>query len=256
VLIDGEPGYTQIKMAKRSAAGNELPAYDDYYSVGWNVGTERSSAPTAGRRWRHIFHPVAVDLFADQPIDDEATFTTIMNWQAHEPIEFNGATYGQKDAEFSKFIDLPGRVRASFELAIAGRHVPVERLREAGWRLCDAHAVTRSFDSYQRYLGASLGEFAVSKQVFVATTSGWFSDRSAAYLASGRPVVLQETGFSDHLPCGEGLFAVATVDEAAAAIEAIRTHPERHSRRAREIAAEHLNAAKVLGAFLDELGIR
>ena len=99
------------------------------------------------------------------------------------------------------------------------------------------------------------GEFSVCKNVFVATRSGWFSDRSAAYMASGRPVVVQETGFSRHLPCGEGLFAVETVDEAAAALDEVAANYPRHSRAAREIAQEHLAAAKVLKRFLDELGV-
>jgi hypothetical protein len=112
-----------------------------------------------------------------------------------------------------------------------------------------------SVDSFKSYLRASRGEFSVCKNVFVATRSGWFSDRSAAYLASGRPVVVQETGFGAHLPCGEGLFAVETVDEAAAALDEVAGNYARHSRAAREIAQDHLAAAKVLGRFLGELGV-
>ena len=140
------------------------------------------------------------------------------------------------------------------EVAAAG-NVPVDRLRKAGWRVRNAPAVTKSFDSYTKYIASSLGEFSVCKNVFVATNSGWFSDRSAAYLASGRPVVMQDTGFRDHLPVGEGLFAVATAEEAIAAINEIKHNFSHHSKRARAIAEEHLDARKVLGAFLRELGI-
>jgi hypothetical protein len=178
-----------------------------------------------------------------------------MAWRAHEPLEHDGVVYGQKNVEFERFLDLPRRTSACFELAIGGMDPPLDRLRHAGWRTVDAEAVTVSFDSWREYIGRSRAEFTVCKNVFVATNSGWFSDRSAVYLACGRPVILQDTGFSDHLPCGEGLFAVRTVDEAAAAVERIQTDYARQSRAAREIAAEYLSAPKVLPPFLDQVGV-
>jgi hypothetical protein len=141
------------------------------------------------------------------------------------------------------------------EIAVSGKSIPTAQLREAGWRLRNAHEVTISFDSYAEYIRTSKGEFSVCKNVFVATNSGWFSDRSAAYLASSRPVVLQDTGFSEHLPCGRGLFAVRTADEAAAALEEIHGNYECHAKWARDIAVECLDAPKVLGRFLHEFGI-
>jgi hypothetical protein len=129
----------------------------------------------------------------------------------------------------------------------------VEQLRAAGWRVRHAHEATGSFDAYQAYIAASQGEFAVCKHVCVATNVGWFSDRAAAYLASGRPVVMQETGFSRHLPCGRGLFAVRTAEEAAAAIDEIDADWERHASWARELALEYLDTGKVLPVLLDQL---
>ena len=255
VLADGEPGFTQIKMAQQVAAGEVLPCYDFYYTSGSNIGTSKSIAPTAGREWRCLCHPVVTDLFRYEPVHRYAAFTTVMNWQSHRPIEFNGTTYGQKDVEFAKFIDLPSRVSIPLEVAVSGKRVPTIQLRSAGWQVRDAHEVTLSFDTFCDYIRSSKGEFSVCKQVFVAMHSAWFSDRSAVYLASGRPVVLQDTGFSAHLPCGRGLFAARTVDEAAAAIEDITAHYEQHAQWAREIAVEYLDAAKVLRRFLSELGI-
>jgi len=255
VLVDGEPGYSQMNMVKRHAGGMESPPYDFYYTNGANVGTVQSTVPTAGRAWRPLFNPVVADLFEFAPAPVDAPFTTVMNWQAHEPVEFGGVTYGQKDVEFAKFLELPTRVAPPMEVAVAGRNVPAQRLRECGWLLRAAHEVTTSFDSYRAYLHRSRGEFSVCKNVFVATNSGWFSDRSAAYLAGGRPVVLQETGFSAHLPCGRGLFAVRTVDEAAAAVEEIAGDYERHSGWARELARDHLDAGKVLGRLSQEVGL-
>jgi hypothetical protein len=256
VLIDGEPGYTQAKMVKNlETDSGKPPGYDFYYSNGANVGTNHSSAPTAGQRWRGVFNPVNVDLFENGPPPSDGAFTTVMNWQSHPPIQIAGNTYGQKDVEFAKFIDLPRQTAVPVEVAVAGKNVPLNRLQEAGWRVRDAHQVTESFDTYQSYLRLSRGEFSVCKNVFVATNSGWFSDRSAAYLACGRPVVLEETGFSRHLPCGRGLIAVRTVKEAAAALDEIAGDYQRHSRWARELAREHLEARVVLTRFLDEIGM-
>jgi len=245
-----------MKMENLKLDGADTAEYDAFYTVGSNVGTSASSAPTAGRLWHHIFDPVVVDLFPVQRADIEAPFTTIMSWQAHQSIEYRGLSYGQKDKEFTKFLNLPRMTRSPLEIAVAGRNIPVSELQQHGWRVRDAHAVTVTFDSWKEYIAASRGEFSVCKNVFVATNSGFFSDRSAVYLASGRPVVLQETGFSSHLPCGRGLFAVRTVDEAAAAIEQINSDYHKHSRWAREIAEEYLDTDKVLGRLLVELGIQ
>jgi hypothetical protein len=255
VLVEAEPGFTQMRMELRLAAGELLDEYDAYYSIGLNVGTGASSAPTAGRPWHGVLNPVVPELFDVLPAPADAPYTTVMNWRAHAPIEYGGRIYGQKDVEFERFLALPRHTDARLEVAVAGSEVPGERLREHGWRLRDAHRVSFTVDAYRRYIAGSRGEFGVCKEVFVATRSGWFSDRSAAYLASGRPVVLQDTGFGDHLPCGEGLFAVGDVDEAADALAAIEADYERHARAARELALEHLDARVVLGRMLEELGV-
>ncbi len=255
VLIDGEPGFTQMKMQNRIDAGEALPEYDLYYTTGQNIGTEHSTAPAAGREWRRIYHPVVMDLFPPRPPAPEARFTTVMNWQSYEPVWFNGIEYGHKDVEFRRFIDLPARTSEPLEVAVSGKRIPRAELEGLGWRIRDAHEVTASFAAFAGYTGDSKGEFSVCKSGYVVTHTGWFSDRSAAYLAGARPVVMQDTGFSAHLPCGEGLFAARTVAEAAAALDTIGADYERHSRRAREIAGDHLDASKVLGNLLHELGV-
>lgn len=255
VLADGEPGFTQINMVNRRHNGDALPPYDFYVTAGLNFGSADTRSPDAGERWRPLPHPVVTGLFQVIPSPPGAAFTTVMNWQSHEPVYLEGREYGQKNVEFVRFVDLPRRTRVPLEVAVSGKGVPRESLLEHGWRISDAQAVTASFDSFQRYLQASLGEFSVCKNVFVALNTGWFSDRSAAYLASGRPVVVQDTGFSAHLPCGAGLFAVRSVAEAAEAIEDVAADYRRHSLRARQIAEEHLEATRVLKPFLDELGL-
>jgi hypothetical protein len=255
IYIDGEPGYRQVWLMKEKAEGRRpLAGFDHYYTVGQNIGTSRSPAPTAGLTWRHLFHPICLELFDHAPAPRDAPFTTVMNWQAHQPVEYEGVIYGQKDIEFEKFFSLPSRTNVPLEVAVAGK-VPMERLSEAGWRTKPAHDVTISHDSFLQYVRGSRGEFSICKNVFVAMSTGWFSDRSAAYLASGRPVVLQDTGFSAHLPCGRGLFAVKSVEEAAVAIEMIEVDYDQHSKRAREIAHEYFDIRKVAGHLLGELGV-
>jgi hypothetical protein len=254
VLVDSDPCYTQILWEQHLEEALPLPEYDLYFSVGQNIGTAQSTSPTAGKTWRHVVNPVNVDLFSSAPPDGDAPFTTIMSWHSGRLIRFNGTTYGQKDLEFMKFLDLPRLVSAPLEVAVSG-DVPTARLQEAGWRVRDSVHATRSFSDFRSYIAGSAGEFGVCKNVYVACHSGWFSDRGAAYLASGRPVVMQDTGFSAHLPCGCGLFAVKSLEDAAEAIQQIAGDWPRHSLGAREIAEEYLDAPKVLGRFLDEVGL-
>ena len=255
VLVDGEPGWTQMRMQKALEAGDPVPEFHHYYTVGQNVGTAGCTAPAAGRAWRHVFDPVVLDLFTPGSSPAGAPFTTVMSWQAHAATTFNGITYGQKDVEFSRFLSLPGRVTVPLEVAVGGPDVPTATLSASGWRLRDAQEVTASFDQWRDYIRSSRGEFSVCKNIFVATHSGFFSDRSAVYLASGRPVVLQDTGFSAHLPCGEGLFAVKTIDEARDAIQQIEADYDRHARRALAIAERFLDARIVLAGLLRDVGL-
>jgi len=255
VLLDGEPAATQMKRAQRSAEGFEVTAYDAFFTVGQNVGTSVSTAPTAGVAWKHVFYPVSCGRVAVSAPPRDAAFTTVMSWSAHDRISWNGSTYGAKDIEFEKFMLLPTLTGAPVELSVAGRSIPHDRLAAAGFRVRDAHAVSLRLDDFRAYIAGSLGEFSVAKNVFVATRSGWFGDRAAAYLAAGRPVVMQETGFSSHLPTGRGLFAVETAEEAAAAMDEVSRDYATHSAAARSIALEYLDTTVVLPKFLAEVGL-
>jgi len=254
ILLDGEPGFTQIKMELRRCAGETLPTYDHYYTAGLNLGTAHSVAPTVDLCWRPLPHPVVTDMFTLTAPPSGSCATTVMNWQSHAPITFRGQIYGQKDLEFPQFMDLPRLTQVPVEIAVSGK-APIAQLRRSGWRVVSGHQTTISFDSFADYIQNSFAEFSVCKNVFVALQTGWFSDRSGAYLASGRPVVQQDTGFGKHLPCGAGLFAVKDVNEAAAALVEIRSRPDYHSQKAREVAGEYLEGTRVLGKFLHELGL-
>jgi hypothetical protein len=253
VLIDGEPGTTQMKMLLKEKKGEKLPEYDHYYTVGQNIGEKNCTVPEAGRDWRKIFHPVDTEQFTNVPTICNGVFTTVMNWQSRENLEFEGVIYGHKDMEFEKFLTLPNKTNDIFDIAVAGPRIPNDKLKENHWNIINAHQVTLTYDYFIDFVVNSKGEFSVCKNIFVVTNSGWFSDRSAVYLACGKPVIMQETGFSKHLPCGIGLFAVRDVDEALSAIDKINTDYEYHSRMAREIAREYLDTTKVMNNFLVEI---
>ncbi|MGH2684066.1 MAG: sulfotransferase [Actinomycetota bacterium] len=254
VFLDGEPGFTQIRWHHRLLAGESLPHYDRWFTTGANVGRGGCAVPTLGVRWEHIWHPVVTDLFDTGPPPPGGPFTSVMNWRSHTPVELDGVVYGHKDVELERFAALPTRVGAPLELAVAGA-APRAHLEALGWKVRHGHDVSRSFDDFTRYVASSAGEFGVCKNAFVALRTGWFSDRSAAYLASGRPVVLQDTGFGEHLPTGNGLFAVTNLDEAAAALDEVASEPVRHGRAARTVALEHLDSTHVLSALLTSLGV-
>ena len=255
VLLDPDPGHRQLGMERLLRRGADDPPYDAYFTYGHNVGTPQSAAPSAGCEWRHVFHPVDTRLYRRRPMPSTGAFTTVMNWRSLPSAALDGRSYGMKDVEFAKFESLPSLVDVPLEVAVEGRDVPAARLEAQGWRLTPALEATRSLESFSAYIAASLGEFSVVKEVYAALNVGGFSDRSAAYLAHGRPVVVQDNGLAAHLPVGEGLFEVADVEEAADAITRILREPERHAAAARRLAERHLDTSVVLGRFLSELGI-
>lgn len=252
VHLDPDPGFRQVKM---SAQDGRADWYDAHYTYGHNIGTDRSGTPDVGIDWGHMFHPVDTALYRPTPPPVGAAFTTVMNWKPLDTVWHEGRSYGMKDIQFERFAHLPEEVSVPLEVAVEGPAVPRQRLAALGWNIVSALDVTSSYEAFHRYVTGSLAEFSVVKDVYNGLCVGWFSDRSAAYLAHGRPVVVQENGIAGHLPTGEGLFEVSDVTEAAAAIEAIAADPRRHSEAARRIAEEYLDASVVLRRFLTELGI-
>jgi hypothetical protein len=254
VLLDPDPGFRQVKLAQTGALQRARP-YDAYYTYGHNIGTARSRVPTAGVGWRHVFHPVDTALYRPSIPHAAAPCTTVMNWQPLERVELDDRTYGMKDVQFPQFEELPRRVGVPMLVAVEGRDVPRERLRAFGWHVVSALDASSSYTAYLRFVQASLAEFSVVKDVYCGLEVGWFSDRSALYLAHGRPVVVQRNGLEGHLPLGAGLFEVADVDEAADAIARITRDRARHAAAARAIAERYLDTTVVLRRFLDELGV-
>ncbi len=181
-----------------------------------------------------------------------------MTWNDYEkPIVHEGVTYGSKEMEFVRIEDVPSRTHAACEVAIncPNNDAPLDRLRALGWSVLDGRAVSLTADSYRSYLRGSRAELSVAKNIFVATRCGWFSCRSVCYLAAGRPVVIQNTGFSEAIPTGHGLFAFSDLEEAVQGVEAVERDYAYHSQAARELARSHFDSDQVLGELLHQIGL-
>jgi hypothetical protein len=178
-----------------------------------------------------------------------------MSWKNEDMLPaFDGEVYGGKNVEFMKFMNLPAGVSAPVEIALSGP-APVDQLRQHGWQVVDGYQKSSTMDVYRNYLGSSRGEWSIAKNVYVASRSGWFSTRSAAYLALGKPVVVQDTGFSRYLPTGQGLFGFTTLDEAVSAIDNIESNYRIHCDAARAIAEKHFRSEQVLTHLLADAGL-
>jgi len=256
IFIDLDPGYTQIKAASGDRALLELLAEADvHFTLGENIGRPDCRVPTAGIEWRPTRQPVVVDLWSPQPASATAAYTTIGKWDDQgRDVRFEGETYAwRKRVEWMKFIELPQRTGERFEVAmhVQANRDDFDRMQRHGWRMCDPIAVSADADVYRQFIQQSKGEFTVAKDLNVRLATGWFSDRGACYLAAGRPVVTQDTGFDRVLPTGKGLFSYRTVDEAAAAFESIRVDYAGAARAAREIALTYFRADVVLRELLN-----
>jgi hypothetical protein len=258
VYLDVDPGFTQFWHADPATAFR-LQGHDHYFTIGENIGLENCSIPTGGISWRTTRQPV---VLADWPVAEapaRAVFSTIASWRGpFGPVQYAGRTYGLKVHEFRKFLSLPQRTSLSFEIAL-DIHPGDDRDRQAllaqGWQLVDPRRAAADPASFRRYVQNSWAEFSVAQGTYVDTHSGWFSDRTVRYLASGKPALVQETGFSRNLPVGEGLLSFRTLDEAVRAAERIAANYGQHCRAARALAEEFFDSDKMLGRFLAELGI-
>lgn len=257
IYVETDPVSSQIRVAQGDESMiSMLEAHDTHFTFGENLGKPDCGVPVARFEWLPTRQPVALDLW-QHTLPQGRTYTTIGNWHTKgKDITYNGETYyWTKDREFSKLLDLPKRCSSRFELALEARADAKGLLERNGWLMTDAQAVSRTAGSYRRYIQQSRGEFTVAKDQNIRLRSGWFSDRSACYLAAGRPVINQDTGFSCALPVGKGLFAFQTMSDVLEAIDAIEGDYESNSRAAREIAAEYLSAEKVVGSLMQRAGL-
>jgi hypothetical protein len=263
VYLETDPVLPQIEVAQgRPFTIEFLSTHTHHFSYAENLGAQDCRVPLGPFRYRPTRQPVVLDWWVGErsrpPTANGHHFTTVASWQqSGRDVEWKGETYTwSKHHEFLKFIDLPRWSAKSFELALAcGDAEAIRLLTSHGWQVVDAIPLSRNILPYRDYILGSRGEFTVAKDQNIRLRSGWFSDRSACYLAARLPVITQDTGFGRVLPTGEGLFAFNTMEEILSAFEAIDSDYERHRRAARAIAEEYFRAETVLGRLLDDLGL-
>jgi hypothetical protein len=272
--IDSDPLFTQIKYLQR---GSEFSPRVDVHDTHFTFGEALSAdVPETGHHWLPTRHPMVIDEWTGgSSVRD--VFSTVMNWTSYKPIMHEGVSYGQKDVEFRKFLHLPDKIAPiKLEVALAKTHhinwqtdsggyppdvksmlhlnpdiSPPELLRMTGFEVVDPEVHCAGLDEYRNYIMSSKAEWSVAKHGYVSARTGWFSCRSCCYLAAGRPVVVQDTGFTGTIPSGEGVLAFSTLDEAVDCIRRVELDSTRHSRAAREIAAEFFDSRKVLASLVE-----
>lgn len=253
--IDSDPVFTQINLLNGDPEDNiyrrGLEAHDVLFSFGECLP---GTLPSTGYEWRPTRQPVVLSEWTHE-MPHREKYTTVMNWTSYEGVEFRGQTYGQKNSELMRFIDLPERVApVTLELAVnegKTEHPPREMMRSNGWSVVDPDEVCPDMDSYREYIQTSKGEWSIAKNGYVRGQTGWFSCRSACYLAAGRPVIVQDTGFRPVIPVGDGVLAFSTVEEAVEAVREVESDYGRHSSAARDIANSYFAADHVLSMLIE-----
>jgi hypothetical protein len=256
VYLDLDPAFNQLWHAVEHI-DMRFEGHTHFFTVGGLIGSPACDVPTCGRTWQHVLQPIVLKEWPVTTGDPGAPWTTVGNWRGYGSITQDGVLYGQKAHSFRRLLDLPARSGAHIRPALMihrGEKNDLVALRMHRWDLVDPAEVASTPDAYREFVRRSKGELGIAKSGYVESRCGWFSDRSVCYLAAGRPVVAQDTGFVAYLPTGEGLFAFSTVDEAVAAMEAVEQDYARHCRRAREIAEECFRSEQVLGTLLDLAG--
>ncbi len=258
VYYDDDPGFTQFWQASGSG-GARLEGHDFYFTLGENIGAQDCPIPTGNIQWRHTRPPVVLEFWPAVPSSTFERFTTVASWRgAYGPITYQGKTYGLKVHEFRKFLELPQRTGCRFEIALQiypGDQKDLDALCSRGWQITDPKEVASSPDAFGKYIRASSAEFSAAQGVYVGTNSGWFSDRTVRYLASGKPALVQDTGFRGRYPVGQGLLAFRTIEEAVEGVERITREYETHCRAARQIAEEYFDSSKIIREMAAEIGL-
>ena len=259
IYVESDPFAVQIKVAQGDEATlAALDAHDIHFSFGENLGAPDCTVPVERYRWLPTRQPVVMDLWENPfPAASTAPYTTITTWHNKgKSIVYKGEKfYWTKDREFMRFIDLPKRRQVPFELAVVVDEETERMLRGNGWNLVHSLPISKDVNAYREYIQRSRGELTVAKDQVVRPVTGWFSDRSASFLAAGRPVITHETGFSKFLPTGKGLFGFLTMEDILAAVDVIESDYEGACRAAREVAAEYFAAEKVLASLMERAGL-
>jgi hypothetical protein len=256
IYLDLDPAFNQLWHAAQGIDRN-FTGHTHHVTVGQAIGHAACTVPTCGVSWIPTLPPVVLAHWPVATTIQHDGLTTVGNWRAYGSIEYQGVFYGQKAHSLRPLIHLPHRTNEKFLMALAIHSAEVKDLAALsgnGWLLLDPGKVTSTPTAYQAFIGGSKAEFGIAKSGYALSKCGWFSDRSACYLASGRPVIAQETGFSEFLPTGAGLFAFQTAYDVLAAIDALNRNYAAHARAARAIAEQHFDSDKVLTRLLQQVG--
>ena len=250
-FIDVDPGFTQITLANGDQGWLDGVMHcEQRFTYGQRIGAPDCPIPDAGGPWRKTLPPVFLPEWPFAEGDDATLFTSVMRWQGFRGVTHNGVSYGQRDKEFANYLDLPKLTPQKFRIAQMG--IKPELLTSHGWESVPGEVISRTPALYHDFIRQSRAEFSVPKNGYVKMRGGWFSDRSVCYLASGRPVLIEDTGLSDWLTVGEGVVTFSNPTEAVAGVEHINGDYERHRRAARRLAEDVFSTEKVLKAFLTE----
>jgi hypothetical protein len=258
IYVESDPFAMQVRVAQGDEWNiAQLAAHDTLFTFGENLSAPDCTVPIERFRWLPTRQPVALDLWSDRCVGSPAAYNTITTWHNEgKDLVYGGETYyWTKDREFEKFINLPQRRQVEFELAAGVDEQVRRRLVAYGWGQVGSIEISSDIDRYRRYIQCSRGEFTVARDQYVRPMTGWFSDRSACYLASGRPVITQETGFSKFIPTGRGLFAFRTMDDVLAAVDSIESDYAGNCRAARAIAEQYFDAEKVIASLVERAGL-
>jgi hypothetical protein len=253
--LDLDPAFTQL-WHDVEGVDMRFEGHTHFVSVADVISEPGSPIPDCGRDWLPTLPPVVLEQWRKATQFERQALTTVGHWRSYGSIHRDGVHYGQKVHSLRPLIDLPRRTSARFELALAIHPDEVDdldALAKNGWTLVDPADVAGTPDEYRHFVQGSWAEFGLAKSGYAVSNSGWFSDRSACYLASGRPVIAQDTGFERRLPTGEGLFDFTTAEDVLAAIEGLEADYERHRKAARDIAIAHLDSDRVLTSLLERL---
>ena len=272
ILIDSDPMFTQIQYdsaqmftpGEPGGLNQMLNAHTHLFTFGENIGATDCQIPLCNLQWHTTRQPVCLNYWKVQPYINhndgvKPFFTTLMNWMAGKKLQYKGESWGQKDVEFKKFISMPKLINNVSLAAVVNQTGGTEQsffkadVEEAGWKILDSEAAAGNWMQYQEFIYSSQAEFSVAKETYVKAATGWFSCRSACYLAAGKPVVTQDTGWSKYLPTGQGLFAFSSIEEAADGIRKIAIEPEKQMREARHVAEEYFDSNKVLQSILNHI---
>lgn len=248
IFIDVDPGFTQLTIADGDLGlGEAIRRCHRLFTLGQRLGAPDCICPTLGWEWLKTLPPVLLSEWPFLQGEPATHFTSVMRWSGFHDSTYEGKTYGQKDQEFARFLELPRLTTQKFRIALNGP----EDLSRFGWEIVPGEVATRAPQAYREFIQRSRAEFGVAKHGYVQMRGGWFSDRSVCYLASGLPLLLQDTGLRDWLPVGEGIVLFHDPPGALAGLQQINADYERHRLAARKLAETHFASAKVLTALLD-----